>query len=112
MSKKKPRKKAPKLQVQHKPPTPEAASAGPAEAERTATPQAARKPGIKSQVAALLQGGGAFTFEELMAATSGTRSSVQTAVYDLRSAKYCGPSGVLKIVLADGKYSLVKEEAQ
>lgn len=102
-------KKAPKQRVQRKPPARKADSTEAAEAP---TPKVARKPGIKSQVAALLQSGGSFTFEELMASTNGTRISVQTAVYDLRSPKYCGPSGVLNIVLADGRYSLSKEDAE
>lgn len=71
-----------------------------------------RKVGAKIKVANLLQTGGAYTVEQLQAATGGTEVTVKTALSDLRSAKYCGPSGVLNIVRADGKYSVNKEEAK
>jgi hypothetical protein len=64
--------------------------------------------GIKAQTAALFLSGGAFTLEELLTKTKGKEITVRTAIYDLRSPKYAGPTGALNIVLADGRYSLVK----
>ncbi len=40
----------------------------------------------------------AFTVEELMQQTGGTKSSVQTALSDLKSDKYCGAGGKLNIM--------------
>jgi len=73
-------------------------------------PKAARPPGVKAQVAALLQSGDAFTLEELLRRTSAKEVTLKTAISDLRSPKYCGSTGVLNIVSVEGKYRLGRAE--
>jgi hypothetical protein len=57
-----------------------------------------KKIGVKAQVAALLGAGGAYTLEELLKETNAKEVTLRTALSDLRSAKYAGPTGVLPIV--------------
>jgi hypothetical protein len=73
-------------------------------------PQKRRKIGIKGQVAALLLAGGAFTLEELLKETKAKQVTLRTALSDLKSAKYAGPTGVLPIVVQDGKFQLNRED--
>jgi hypothetical protein len=46
------------------------------------------------------------TTEEIMALVNGTKSSVTTAISDLRSAKYAGKQGTMNLVRVNGKYAL------
>jgi hypothetical protein len=86
-------------------------AAKPSARKEAKPPQAkvGRTPGVKAQVAALLLAGGTYTLEELLKETRATKVTLQTALSDLRSEKYCGPTGRLNIVQVDGKYSLAKE---
>lgn len=75
-----------------------------------ATPE--KKFGVKTKVAALLMTGGAFTLDELLRETGAKKVTLQTALSDLRSEKYCGPTGRLNIVQVDGKYTVRAESKQ
>lgn len=44
--------------------------------------------------------------EEIMVLVSGTKSSVTTAISDLRSPKYAGKQGTMNLVRVNGKYAL------
>lgn len=44
--------------------------------------------------------------EEIMALVGGTKSSVTTAISDLRSPKYAGKQGTLNLIRVNGKYAL------
>lgn len=46
------------------------------------------------------------TTEEIMALVAGTKSSVTTAISDLRSPKYAGKQGTMNLVRVNGKYAL------
>lgn len=105
-------KKAPKQRVQHKPPTPKAAQTASAETVEADAPKAQRKPGIKAQIAALFLAGGEYTLQQLLETTGAKEVTVRTAIYDLRSAKYAGPTGALNITLTDGKYRLEANSGQ
>lgn len=56
------------------------------------------RPGVKAQVAALLQGGREGTLEQLLPATGGKEVSLKAALSDLKSDKYAGATGKLNIV--------------
>ncbi len=72
-------------------------------------PQKRKKTGVKAQVAALLMAGGAITLEELLKETNAKEVTLRTALSDLRSSKYAGPTGALAIELEGGKYQLKRE---
>lgn len=105
-------KKAPKHRVQHKPSPPKAARTETAETAEAAAPKAQRKPGIKAQISALFLAGGEYTLEKLLEATGAKEVTLRTAIYDLRSTKYAGPTGALNITLTDGKYKLEANSGQ
>ncbi len=44
--------------------------------------------------------------EEIMSLVAGTKSSVTTAISDLRSSKYAGKQGTMNLVRVNGKYAL------
>lgn len=75
-------------------------------------PTKATAKGSKAGVHELLKSGHAFTVEELMKATGTTnRSTIMTALSDLKSPKYAGALGHLSITKrSDGTYHVTKEE--
>ncbi|HEY6020016.1 MAG TPA: hypothetical protein VIY48_08980 [Candidatus Paceibacterota bacterium] len=78
---------------------------------------APRAPGVKTKIADLFtKGDGPDTLhlsvDEIMAKVEGTKSSVVTAISDLRSAKYCGKGGVVNLTLVGGKYALAGGKAE
>lgn len=67
--------------------------------------------GVKPQIRAFFESGKKATLEELMEKFPGAaKSSITTAIADLRSDKYAGAGGALNITKDDkGKYSLSKD---
>jgi hypothetical protein len=90
-----------------KPSAPKIAKSGEASAAAPKV-KAGRPPGVKAQIATILQAGGNLTVAELMQATNAkTETTVRTALSDLKSPVYCGLSRPLAIVAHEGRYRLL-----
>jgi hypothetical protein len=95
--------------IARKPPTPKAAKTGEAPAVAPKA-KAVRTPGVKAQIATILQAGANLSVQELMEATKAkTEVTVRTALSDLKSPVYCGLSRPLAIVAHEGRYRLLTE---
>lgn len=80
-------------------------------AAKPAKESAPRKKGVKTLISEMFTTGDGpatlhLSVEEIMAATTGTKASVTTAISDLRSTTYCGKGGVVKLERIGGKYAL------
>jgi hypothetical protein len=110
MAKKNSKTAAKRERVARKPSAPQMPSVDMAD-EKLEKPKAVRPPGVKAQVRALLLSGEPFTIERLLRKTAGKEVTLRTAISDLKSDKYAGAGGALKIITTEsGAYTLAKEE--